>query len=323
MAMMSKSDPRYVDYLVELAAQAVGKGVIEEPRLYYDQVTLRSAAPLITPFTGDVFRNGEDFDVRITHLIAAMRPDFSDPQPGAFDQDERMVQLVSLRLRFHDTYYQNEILLPVPLWANKPVTAPDSSNRGVAQWILDRPFILSARDAMRCRFSPEEQPTGDFNIRRFGTAMTGVGLLSKRPYMLSSYKEVEEAGDDTFNPLDFKNDGTEPIAITDVSFYASGDLSGSSPVGDIRTCMFEVQGLGNGTQRPWMIGPAVQPTPALPMCPGQLLGISTGRSIVHRFPGEGVLWHPGEGVTAEAISTATASLGFEFVLGFAGYIVVD
>jgi hypothetical protein len=168
---------------------------------------------------------------------------------------------------------------------------------------------------MRVQFQPE--PNASLGTRRFGVAFSGVGLSSRKPYFIASSRAVISTALVQLDPLEYKNDGVEPIAITDVSFTATGDLNASSPAGDIRTVAFQIQGLGNGTQRPWFIGPS-----ASALCPGQLLGITTGRSVVHRFPGNGIIWDPGEGVTIEAIAFGSAALNLRFLVALVGYITV-
>jgi hypothetical protein len=168
---------------------------------------------------------------------------------------------------------------------------------------------------MRVQFQPE--PNAGLGERRFGVAFSGVGLSSHKPYFIASSRTVTTTALVNLDPLEYKNDGVEPIAITDVSFTATGDLNASSPSGDIRTVAFQIQGLGNGTQRPWCIGPS---TTAL--CPGQLLGVTTGRSVVHRFPGDGIIWDPGEGVTIEAILFSSTTVSLQFLVALVGFITV-
>lgn len=316
--MQTPNDPRYIDWLVKLAEENRGKGIIEEPRLFWDIAQLRNEEPLITDFTGGVFQNGEQFPVRLTHLILA-------PYVGWGDEveynDERLAQRVGVRLRLHDTFYMNNLLLPAPIWANKVLAAPEPVSYGGAHWTLDRPVILSARDTFKIDVAPLNADALSVNDGTFMASVTatGVGLLSKRPYMLGSTKEFV-GGDPrtTFHPNDFKNDGTEPIAITDFGFNALGGSSVSSRVGDIRRWKFQVQQLGNGTGRPWFVGPDGQP-----LAPGQLLGLSQGRSIVHRFPGDGIVWEPGESLSAQAQALADGTQGMKYLIAFAGYIAIE
>ena len=42
---------------------------------------------------------------------------------------------------------------------------------------------------------------------------------------------------------------------------------------------------------------AVGPTNLIP---AQLLGVLSGRAVVHKLPGDGLIWEPGEGIAVEA-----------------------
>lgn len=310
------NDPRYIDWLVKLAEANRAQGVIEEPRLFWDVVTLRDEDPLVTDYTGNVFENGEQFPVRLTHVVMAPRPAWGAESPFS---DERLIQRVSLRLRFHDTFYMNNLLLPAPLWVNKTIAAPASVSQGSAHWILDRPVILSARDTLSVEVQPETNALDADTTYNVAVSFTGVGLLSKRPYFFGSSKQFTDANVNStqFTPTDMKNDGTEPIAITDVGFTVDAGDQVSTNAGDVRRWRFQIRQIGNGTQRTWFFQPTGET-----LCPGQLLGISQGRAIVHRFPGDGMIWQPGEGVQAQAAALTSGTEGMDFLLGFAGYIAI-
>lgn len=310
-------DPRYVDQLVRLAEENVRLGVIEEPRVYYSIVQLRSADPLATTFPPNAFVNGDQFPVRLTHLVLAAVPTFGE---SILFSDERLVQRVGLRLRFHDAYYQNYAFVPAPLWLNKPVAGAQAVQRGVSSWIFDRPTILSARDGLRVEVQLEQAPDTDTS-RPVGVAFTGVGLLSKRPYFVSSALDLTDANIANFDAADLHNDGGEPIALTDCSFMVGAQSDAEDAAGDVRFARFQVKLLGNGTQAEWFKTNAGGGL-VVPRCPAELLGVSTGRSLVHRFPGDGMLLEPGEGFQAEAIALDSTTEGMRFGLAAVGYIAV-
>jgi hypothetical protein len=53
-----------------------------------------------------------------------------------------------------------------------------------------------------------------------------------------------------------------------------------------------------------------------------LLGYGAGRSIVHRFPGEGLLWEPGEGITLDMQALDDSVEGYTVGLSLYGYVSV-
>lgn len=313
-------DPRYVDQLVRLAEENVRKGVLEEPRIYYGVVALNASQPLATQFAANTFLNGDQFPVRLTHLVLAPRPSLVDAAP-AFT-DERLVQRVGLRLRFHDAYYQNYAFVPAPVWLNKPVAGADAVQRGASSWIFDRPTVLSARDGIRVQVQLEDA-FGDPGAASVpvGIGFTGVGLLSKRPYFLSSSLDISDLAIHDLDAADLHNDGGEPIALTDATFICGALSTSDDASGDIRRARFQVKLLGNGTQAEWFKTNAGGGL-VVPRAPGQLLGVSTGRSIVHRFPGDGMLLEPGEGFTAEAEALDASTEGMQFCIAAVGYISI-
>lgn len=320
----SPQDPRYVDWLVKLAEKNLREGIIEEPRLYYDFAEMPSSAPFTVPFTNNVFRNGEQFPVRITHMIATIAPTFGGSPAGEFS-DERLIQHVALRMRWHDTDYMSSFFMPLPLWSNKVVGGAEATQQGSTSWVLDRPLILSARDSLRVQTQLVADADDPRNVMM---AFSGIGLLSKRPYLFGSSPITLENDALTQIPSrGYINDGAEPVAITDLTTQVTGVLTDANPAGDARRCCWGIRQIGNGTQSDWLIGPNGAPPAVVGnlFCPGSLLGISTGRSIVHRFPGDGIVWEPGEGIQAEIapVSGVDDVQGCTVYLGFAGYISVQ
>ena len=84
-----------------------------------------------------------------------------------------------------------------------------------------------------------------------------------------------------------------------------------------RSCSF-VRISAGSTQ--WFVGPA-SAIPPLSRMQATLIGVTTGRAVVHQFPGAGLYWAPGEGITAE-ITSLVDGLESVLCLAFAGYIMV-
>ena len=303
---------RDIDWMVKLASKNVCDGVIEEPRVVGDEITLLDPAK-VTRGHADVFTNGEQFPIRLTHVSMALLPDF-DNNVGL---DERFIQRVGARLTFHDQFYMSRNFVPAPLWANKVVAAGDANTQGTTSHIYDRPNILSARDSLRIMVQLNQTPASP---RLVSCAVTGVGMLSKRPYFFSDTIEVSDQAPTQLSTEAFRNDGTEPVAITDMSFSCGAELDDPSAEGDIRQLRVQVRQVGNGTQADWYQGPRV-PSP-VERCPAVLLGYGTGRSIVHRFPGDGLIWEPGEGILLDMQALDPSVVGMTAGLSLYGYIAV-
>ncbi len=304
---------RDIDYLVELASRNVCEGVIEEPRVFWDEVTLLDENQ-VTRGNPDVFTNGEQFPVRLTHASAAIIPDF-DANIGL---DERFIQRVGMRLTFHDQFYMSRNFIPAPLWGNKVVAASDATTQGNTSHIYDRPNVLSARDSLRIMVQLNQTPVN--GPRLVTGSVTGTGMVSKRPYFFSDSADIEDTTPTQLNTTQFRNDGAEPIALTDMTFSCGAMLDDAVGQGDIRQLRVNVRQVGNGTQADWYSGPRI-PTP-LERCPAVLLGYGTGRSLVHRFPGDGLLWEPGERVILDMRALDPSVEGFTIGYSLYGYISV-
>jgi hypothetical protein len=290
--MDKRPDEREIDYLVRLAARNICEGVIEEPRVYYDSIRLNQGG-LATQGSPDVFINGEQFPVRLLCMALAVRPDFAQ----ALGLDERDIQRMGFRVTFHDQFYQSRDFVAAPLWSNKVVAGPAPTTTGISQWTFPRPVILSARDSLRVEVALESVPA---TPRRVTISFTGTGLISKRPYFFSEARLLTDTTKQVLDPRGFRNDGAEPVALTDVTFHCGAEEAGNDSAGDIRQLRVQIRQVGNGTGADWFIGPTV-PLP-LTQCPALLLGPTEGRAIIHHFPGDGLMWEPGEGVTVEGLA---------------------
>lgn len=335
--MSDESQYDYQQYLIKLQESNVLDGITNEPRVFYD--TIQTQFPLVE-VTGhpETFRNGEDFPIRITHALLAMKRLRFDAQTLAnVPVDPRMIQRVGLRLKFHDQYYMNryaanplpgtqrQLFVPASAWALNPTAAASIISDGSSAWQFQRPFILSVRDTLRVDVqldaAPEQDEAGFFVTVSF----TGKGVLSHQPYFFSGLISLGDALRQTIDTENYKNDGSEPVMITNMTVTCSGALSDPDPTGDISRVSVGIRQIGNGTNAAWVSGPVNEPDLVPDLAPAVILGQQSGRAIVHRFPGHGLLWAPGEGITAEvqSLSFDISTLGESVHIGLLGYISVQ
>jgi hypothetical protein len=303
--------------LVQLAGPMLEskEGIFHEPRGFYDLIPLNTDGT-ISFGSPDVFQNGEDFPIRLTHMTAALAYMDNEAQPSV--ADEVLIQRVGLRLKFHDTYYMNPEFLPVPIWGNKPVATSDAVSFGTAAWGFDVPFVLSARDTLKVSVQLNSTPPAEGV--EVTVTMDGIGYLSGNPYRLSGKTVLTAEPKSALNPVFFRNDGAEPIIVSDMTANISSGLDDDDPIGDIRNLNVQVQQVGNGTNAEWFAGPDNQGTGTL--IPAVLLGQRSGRAVVHRFPGDGLIWNPGEGIQLEALGLSEQPPNVTLILALLGYIVV-
>jgi hypothetical protein len=147
-------------------------------------------------------------------------------------------------------------------------------------------------------------------------------MLSKRPYLFSGRRELDSLLTTSLPTTDFRNDGSEPVIITDMTVHVAAELGTVNPEGNIGRLRFNVRQVGNGTNAQWFSGPQVPV--AVNRMQATLAGPTTGRAVVHEFPGDGLLWEPGEGITYFAGNVGGVVQGFNSVLclGLLGYIMV-
>lgn len=303
-------------HLVKLSQPMLEKGVYNEPRGYYDIIPINQDGS-ISPGAPEVFQNGEQFPVRLTHMTAALA--YYDNEQQRAVADEALIQRVGLRLQFHNQFYMNPDFLPVPLWGNKPVATSDAVSYGTSAWGFDVPFILSARDTMRVSVQLNSVPPQE-GVEA-ALSMTGIGLLSGRPYLLAARDVLLDETRTILNPVFFRNDGSEPIVVADCTVNVSNGLDDNEPSGDIRNLNVQIQQVGNGTNAEWFQGPDNQPTGTL--IPAVLLGQRSGRAVVHVFPGDGLIWNPGEGIQLEAIGLSDQIPNVTLLVAMLGYIMVQ
>ena len=291
---MSTHEYEYQQYLLRLQESNVLDGVKNEPRVFYDTITL--GEPLIE-VNGhpDVFRNGEDFPVRITHALMAMAR--LDAAGDAVNP--RQIQRVGLRLKFHDQYYMNmysanpifgsqrQTFVPATSWALDPTAASDIVSFGASAWQFQRPFVLSVRDTMRIDVQLDEAPVSAVPVT---VSLTGIGMLSRRPYFFTGGVLVADALRHAISTENYINDGTEPVLITNTTVNCGADVVDADPTGDSSRVSVGFRQIGNGTNAAWVQGPINDPPIVPDLVPAVVLGQQSGRAVVHRFPGHGLLW---------------------------------
>jgi hypothetical protein len=304
------------EYLVKLAAGKLEDGILHEPRAFYDTILVRDLGE-VSQGHFEVFKNGEDFPIRLTHLTGALAL-----LAGEAVDDERNLQRIGLRCMFHNQYYMNDQFLPVPLWLNKCVATNDAYSFSSASWRFDVPFVLSARDTLLVEVALVE---ADPEFAQLVTvAFTGVGLLSGRPYLLSGQASLETSQMTQISPVFYTNDGSEPIVVTDATLHIAAPTSDDpDPTGDIRNLRMNVRQVGNGTNSTWCQGPQSEPNGEL--MPAPLWGATSGRGVVHEFPGDGIVLEPGEGldIQVQALDLAPEFTGHSVHIGMLGYITVS
>lgn len=297
-------DSQDIDRIIETANHNIANGVIQEPRVFFDEIEI-SADGLVSFGSPDAFRNGEEYPIRIRWMTAGLR--WLAIDGSTVTADERLIQRVSARFTYHGHDYMRREFVPLPLWHDVPVAAGVSLERGHSAWRFDRPFILSARDSMLIRVKLDASPTAS-NNRPITVGLTGFGLDSRQPYFRSATVNAEDDSTLTLNTDLFRNDGEEPIVMTDMTLHTGAESQAQNPQGDIRISRLSIQQLGNGTNANWIQGPneaANGTSPGPDLVPSQLLGCRSGRVIVHDWPPTpdkpdgGLYWEPGEGLQVE------------------------
>ena len=326
------------EQLTKFAHERLDSGLIYEPRGYFDRFELSDTSGEVStnPNVGwfinstpvysnpEVFRNGENYPVTLTH--AAFAVGYLDQADSV--EDEQEIQRIGVRMRYEDEYYMNKLYFPCAIWGTKAAGAADVCSFGTSSWhfadgkYVEKNgggcFILSARDTIQVDVQLIAVPAYTMSIT---VSFTGIGLLSQRSYFLTATLDRATAGTTTLIPNDLRNDGAEPILITDMVYNITGDGSAAA-TGDIRRLAVNVRRVGNGTNANWFHGPRFPIE--IERCPASLLGITSGRAVIHEFPTP-LVWEPGDGITMEAIGIA----GWEVTLpnsylyaGLFGYTMV-
>jgi len=330
---MQENTPEYEAYLIRLAETNIANGVIEEPRLFTERLRTTDTSG---PVNGDpaVFMNGEKFPVRILYMsmnVVGIEGQQAVGAAGGF-LGENYAQGVGLRLRFHDQFYMRPEFAPLGNWGTQINASSDANNLFTSSHKTWRPVVLSARDSLEVRaravpglfLAGGLEPSNDEPWRVTATA-TGVGIFSKRPYFLSSTLNLEDLTVRQFDGLDFKNDGAEPILITDVTYSAIQDRLVAPNTSAISVAPLVEVGcrqIGNGTNASWVVNGPGQPN----LAPIPNWGTYSGRALIHRFPGQGLIWEPGEGIDLSVTNLGYALSNpctIDTTISLVGYIAIQ
>jgi hypothetical protein len=309
-------EPRPIDLMVKEASKNIEALPIIEPRVYYD--VIRPGDPEADPpeptltkqEDADVFRNQEQFPVRITHFSAQMQwEQIIAEDATTLGTDESKIQAMGIAWRHHDENYPNLARTPISGMVNAHTAADFNTTRTTATWTLPRPYILGLRDSLHIEVGLAASPIpffGDVDTFRVAVALHGVGVLTGRPYFFSADRVIPLDPDGSlsakavFAAEALRNNSTEPIAITDITFTQPGlnnieiEDAPTYTLGNINFTDVQIRGVGGGTQAEWLRGPSL-PT-YRPRCPTGLLGFTTGRCVTHKLPGDGFVIEPGDGL---------------------------
>lgn len=316
-----------LELLKFLAARNVCDGKLYEPRLY-SQVFDFSQADTLSPQYSDedVFRNGEQYPVRITHIVAAIR---DDNQVSGGSIDERLVQKYRLRARMLDTFYMNDEPIPVPLLHNQVCAASDIVTRATSSWRFAHPFYMGNRDTLSVGVSLEYPVAAQTEVSlKVWVSFHGFGALSRRPKELHGFVTFEPTSPSIITIPDgfFRNDGIEPLEIHSMSINVeppTGSAGLANPSGNIRRALVRVQQIGNGTNQRWTRSLFSNTN----LVPASLWGLTTGRAVVHALPmaadnQRGWIWEPNQGLQLEITGPSSGSDLSQLYVGMIGEIIV-
>lgn len=375
--------------MIQLAKANIVDGVLEEPRLYFDEIFLPQnlSFPLpefaqLAKGDAEVFINREKFPVRLTHMtlstldtshwVYANNVSGADTVYQGFENNPSFDRIMGLYLEHTNYYFMRRQFIPFAAWSNQTTNTHQADNGQSATWEFARPALMGPRDALRVtvRLDPTfwswpflatipEQVDNPgvprlLDVLRLEASVvfSGVGLLTKQPYYYGGKAvfEKDAAPLVVLDPGQFRNGGMEPIVLLSMAVVSHGLVCqmGAISIGSssaevavpvpVETFSVGVRLEGNGTQEDWIVGPQNNVTPE--ECPAHLVGMTSGPSVIHRFPGDGVILQPGEGFrasvcpapaavsTEEAADSSTAEDGPVEVdarvarIALAGYLVV-
>lgn len=320
MPIPAKGDADYTDYVIRTAKTALLRGgVINEPRMLFDEVHLPTLTTQIGPGSPGVFVNGEPWPLRITHVMAAVR---YLAQDGSTLSSELLASQIGMRLIFHDQFFQSRQFVAVSSWGNKATATPNPVDEGTAHWDFvqnGQPFTLSARDTLIVRVQLQVAPQTAIPVT---VTFLGIGSISRRPYLLQGQRDLTDLTPIDLSTVDFRNDGLEPIIITDMQVQVAGETA-AAPQGVLANLRINVKQVGNGTNSWWFAGPTAPVNQQLAQA--SLCGVSTGRAVACQLPGDGFIWEPGEGMTFEVqprVDFSQLTSPPVLCVGLNGYIMV-
>lgn len=320
-------NPERLELLKFLAAQNVCDGILYEPRIYaqnFDFSVSGTQSPIYSD--EDTFKNGEQYPVRITHILAAIRDDGG----AAGTIDERAIQSYGLRLVSNSTYYQNGDVSPLPLFQNVvTASANDVVSKATSSWRFEHPVYMGDRDTFQVQVQLEYPvvPQSEVSVTVW-VQFHGFGALSRQPKELAGYVTFTTSSPTalTIPSGFFRNDGTEPLEIHSMNVFVAPPTgsAGATAIGNIRRAKVSVRQMGNGTNQLWTNSDAA----SLDTVAASLLGVTTGRAMVHRLPvqdlhrGRGFLWEPNQGVTLEVTGPSSGTSLSQLYIALVGEIIV-
>lgn len=278
-------------------------GILYEPRAYTNVFRIPAATTendIIDGLQPNVYLNGEKFPVQVTHMLVSFVNDVVGDTPIAVP-DQRFLQFIGIRVRYEDQFYMRREHLAAPLWQNVPTAQSASFQPSTFSWGFDKPAVLSVRDTLQVSVqlgaplpSIPADPQPIPQPMAVSVSAHGVGLLSGRPYFFGGQTVIpgEQVGPQFFEPDAFRNAGSEPILLHGLSGIAHNQRNLNDLAGAVRATLL-VKQIGNGTNGNWIIGPAGY---ALGRAAFATLGNRSSQAVVHRIPGDGWIWRPGDGV---------------------------
>lgn len=315
-----------LELLKFLAARNVCDGILYEPRVYAQKFNFSQANTLNPQFSDeDIFRNGEQYPVRITHMLAAIR----DGNGLAGSTNERLTQAYGLRVRVLDTFYMNDDAVPLPAFNDVVTAASDIVSKSTSSWRFAHPFFMGGRDSLSVQVAleyPVDQLT-EGSIRVWVT-FHGFGALSRRPKELHGNVVFDSASAPVLTIADgfYRNDGTEPLEVHSmvINVEPPTGSAGSDPLGNIRRARVSVRQIGNGTNQRWTNSEAFN----LDTVAASLFGVTSGRAVTHVLPiqtdlrGRGWIWEPNQGLTLEVSGPQSGPALSELYIALLGEIIV-
>jgi len=158
--------PSFKDTIAFARKNPERTGKIIEPRFWFDSyTTLGNTDPA-------AFTNGEQFPVRLTHIVTSIPPFILSDETGTglFLPNLNSCQGATMHTRYHDEFYQSDIPLRLSSWSNTQIAPPTPYVNTVATHRFAQPVVLKERDHLRVVFG-----------NRFGWSQIGNPLDPEAP----------------------------------------------------------------------------------------------------------------------------------------------
>lgn len=313
-------------YLQRLANSNVCDGIQYEPRMWWNQYDFTAGGSTFVQDTDEIFYNGDQYPVRITHIVAAMAVgETLSPDPTPVQGDPRLIQRFGLRIQTHDAFYMSPGYIPLPLWHNVQTVGASAVAPGISSITFPRPFPLGQRQTWSIDVSLEQTPASGRDV---GVTFVGLGRTSKRPYRFGTVARLTDTNVLTLNSMDLRSQGQEVVDITGMSLFCGAPIENNDAAGDIRQLRIATRSTGNGTEQLWEQGPITSP---VSRAPAVLWGTDVSRAVVHELPVTGPdgirgwLFQPGQGMTVNLQNfdaTRQETVSESVWLGMVGYVII-